>query len=100
MIPLPWSDKAYAAGAIKVPYNIDGGYNPGGVIDVLRNRGREVHEINFGSTKVNNPDLYANIATEMWFEFPNQRGRYTERPGITGTAYRPGGTGTTRRDVR
>ena len=63
------SDKAYAVGAINVPYNIDGGYNPG-VIDVLRNRGREVHEINFGSTKVNNPDLYANIATEMWFEFP------------------------------
>ena len=63
------SDKAYSIGGIKVPYNIDGGYNPG-VIDVLRSRGREVREINFGSTKVNNPDLYANIATEMWFEFP------------------------------
>ena len=61
--------KAHAAGAINVPYNVDGGYQPG-VIDVLRNRGREVHEINFGSTKVNNPDLYVDVATEMWFEFP------------------------------
>ncbi len=63
------SDKAYEVGAKEIVYNVDGGYNPG-VIDVLRGRGRDVKEISFGSTRVNNPDLYANVATEMWFEFP------------------------------
>ena len=62
------ADRAWAIGGRGVWYNIDGGYNPG-VIDVMRDRGAEVSEIQFGG-RPNNPDEYANIATEMWFEFP------------------------------
>lgn len=44
--------------------NIDGGGVGGGLVDVLRSRGFDVHEVQFGSTPLN-PD-YLNKRAEMW----------------------------------
>ena len=62
------SNKAWEVGGRGIPYNIDGGYNPG-VIDVLRDKGAKVTEIQFGGN-AKDKDQYANLVTEMWFEFP------------------------------
>ena len=62
------ANKAWEIGGRDIKYNIDGGYNPG-VIDVMRGRGADVTEIQFGG-RPSKPDEYANLATEMWFEFP------------------------------
>lgn len=56
--------------------NIDMGNMGSGIYDHLKLAGYNVHGINFGGKKaLKNPELYANIATEMWFEFANDIGK-------------------------
>lgn len=45
--------------------NVDGGGVGGGLVDILRERGYLVHEVNFGS-KPRDETRYANKRTEMW----------------------------------
>jgi hypothetical protein len=51
-----------------VTIKIDAGYNPG-VIDVVRQMGGKVVEVNFGGSPMN-ADRYTSAADEMWFDFP------------------------------
>lgn len=50
--------------------NIDGGGVGGGLVDVLRDKGFHVYEVNFGSA-ARDPKKYANKRTEMWADVKN-----------------------------
>ena len=52
-----------------IPIKVDDGGVGGGVSDQLKHWGAKVIRVNFGS-KATQPEKYANMATEMWFEFP------------------------------
>jgi phage terminase large subunit len=59
---------AFAGNRKDIRIKIDAGYNPG-VIDVLKNWGANVIEVEFGSC-ASDKDLYANAVSEMWFTLP------------------------------
>jgi hypothetical protein len=52
-----------------IPIKVDDGGVGGGVSDQLKHWGAKVIRVNFGG-KPSQPDKYADLATEMWFEFP------------------------------
>jgi phage terminase large subunit len=52
-----------------IPIKVDDGGVGGGVSDQLKHWGAKVIRVNFGA-KSTQPNKYADLATEMWFEFP------------------------------